>query len=63
MSNVVDEKYKNFITWDENTGYTVWDETQAYEIGTTWYPKVAYAMMDAYTTYYLEPQFEERNYE
>ena len=59
MTLNINEKYKNFITWDEKTGYTVWDETQAYEVGTTWYPKVAEAMMDAYGLYYLEPQFEE----
>jgi hypothetical protein len=47
-------KYSNFITFDEVTKlYTVWDETQAYEVGTTWYPKVAEAMVEAYGKFYL----------
>lgn len=49
------QEYKSFITFDPNTNeYTVWDETQAYTVGTTCYPKVAEAMMDAYIKYYLE---------
>lgn len=57
---VIGEKYRKHITYDfETMMYTVWDETQAYEVGTTFYPKVAEAMMDAYGLYYLDPQFEE----
>lgn len=52
--NQIEDKYKNFITLDMETGeYTVWDETQAYTIGTTYYAKVAEAMLDAYCKYYL----------
>lgn len=48
------DEYKNFISYDSETKeYTVWDETQAYTIGTTCYPKVAEAMLQAYCTYYL----------
>lgn len=50
----IEEKYRNFITFDSVTRiYTVWDETQAYTIGETSYPKVAEAMLDAYSKYYL----------
>lgn len=43
------------ITYDETTKlYTVWDETYAYEVGTTHYPKVAEAMLQAYCDYYVD---------
>lgn len=48
----IPEKYKPFITYDGKM-YSVWDETQAYLIGTTFYPRVAMAMLDAYSTFYL----------
>ena len=52
--------YKKHITYDfETMMYTVWDETGAYIVGVSQYPKVAEAIMDAYTKYYLDPQFEE----
>lgn len=58
MRHFVEDDYytKNGeITFNKKTNlYTVWDETYAYTVGTTQYPKVAEAMLEAYIKYYLE---------
>lgn len=58
IMNTFDElRKKGFITDETINGsvkYTVWDETQAYEIGSTYYPLVAVAMLESYSSNYLE---------
>lgn len=45
----------NAILVDQLSGeYVVFDETQAYEVGRTFYFLVAEAMVEAYSEHYLE---------
>ncbi len=56
--NSVEEEYytpNGEITFNKELSlYTVWDETYSNIVGTTFYPKVAEAMLDAYCKVYLD---------
>lgn len=52
IKNYTDNGEITFNT--ETKEYTVWDETYSDVVGTTWYPKVAEAMLKVYVERYLD---------
>lgn len=52
MTKLEEYMNKGYITYDEESLlYTVWDETSAYPVGSTYYGAIAVVMHDEYCKY------------
>ncbi len=49
---------RKHVTWDVENGYTVWDETGAYPVGTTHYVELVEVMFEEYCKRYLGDTYD-----